>query len=220
MSITENLLNFEKKILAACEAANRPRAEVTLISVSKVFPVSCLIEAYHAGARDFGENYVQEFESKWLEVKDLPDARFHFIGHLQSNKARRAGEIFHCIQTVDSLKVAQRLNDAEKQLDIFLEVKLSEEGSKAGIDPAELPRLIDGVRALPHLHLRGLMTMPPWSDDPETARPYFARLRELARQHSLPELSMGMSNDFAVAIEEGSTMIRVGTAIFGKRVKP
>ncbi|MBY0506934.1 MAG: YggS family pyridoxal phosphate-dependent enzyme [Bryobacteraceae bacterium] len=220
MSITENLINFEKKILAACEHAKRAREEVTLIAVSKVFPVGALLEAYRAGARHFGENYVQEFESKWPEAKDLSDAKFHFIGHLQSNKARRAADIFHCVQTVDSLKVAQRLNEGPHPIDIFLEVKLSEEGSKAGIDPMELPQLIDGVRALPNLRLRGLMTMPPWSEDPEVARPYFARLRELGRQHELKELSMGMSHDFAVAIEEGSTMIRVGTAIFGRRVKP
>lgn len=220
LSVTENLINFEKKILAACQSAGRPRSEVTLIAVSKVFPVSCLIEAYQAGARDFGENYVQEFEGKWPEAKDLSGARFHFIGHLQSNKARRAAEIFHCIQTVDSLKVAQRLNEGPHPLDIFLEVKLSEEGSKAGVDPQHLPTLIEGVRALPNLNLRGLMTMPPWSEDPEVARPYFIRLRQLAQQHSLRELSMGMSHDFEVAIQEGSTMIRVGTAIFGKRVKP
>ena len=220
MSLTENLINFEKKILLACERAKRPRSEVTLIAVSKVFPVSCLIEAYHAGARDFGENYVQEFESKWPEAKELPGARFHFIGHLQSNKARRAADIFHCIQTVDSLKVAQRLNESSHPLDIFLEVKLSDEGSKVGIAPEHLPELILGVRQLPNLSLRGLMTIPPWSEDPEVARPYFVRLRKLALEHNLKELSMGMSHDFAVAIEEGSTMIRVGTAIFGKRIKP
>ena len=220
LSITENLINFEKKIILACQRANRARSEVTLIAVSKVFPVSCLIEAYQAGAREFGENYVQEFEAKWLEAKHLPDARFHFIGHLQSNKARRAAEIFHCIQTVDSLKIAQRLNEGPHPLDIFLEVKLSEEGSKAGVDPLELGALVAGVRTLPNLNLRGLMTMPPWSEDPELSRPYFARLRHLAQQHSLIELSMGMSHDFEVAIEEGSTMIRVGTAIFGKRIKP
>lgn len=219
MSIAENLLNLEKKIQHACQAAGRARSEVTLIAVSKVFPVSCLLEAYAAGARDFGENYVQEFESKWPEANHLTDARFHFIGHLQSNKARRAADIFHCIQTVDSLKVAQRLNEGPHPIDIFLEAKLSEEGSKAGIAPGQLPELIDGVRTLPNLRLRGLMTIPPWSDDPEAARPYFARLRQLAQQHSLPEISMGMSHDFEVAIQEGSTMIRVGTAIFGKRIK-
>ena len=167
-------------------------------------------------------------EDRFLKLPDfaigiaygLPDARFHFIGHLQSNKARRAAEIFHCIQTVDSFKIAQRLNEGPHPLDIFLEVKLSGEGSKAGVDPLELGALVAGVRALPNLNLRGLMTMPPWSEDSELARPYFVRLRQLAQEHSLAELSMGMSHDFEVAIEEGSTMIRVGTAIFGKRIKP
>ncbi len=219
MSIAENLINLEKKIQAACDRAGRARSEVTLITVSKVFPASSLIEAYDAGARDFGENYVQEFQSKHREVKHLSDARFHFIGHLQSNKTRPAGEIFHCIQTVDSIKVAQRLNEGPHPLDIFLEVKLSEEESKAGAAPDELPALIDSVRKCANLKLRGLMTMPPWSDDAEVARPYFRRLRELAQQHELPELSMGMSHDFEVAIQEGSTMIRVGTAIFGRRVR-
>ena len=220
MSVTENLINFEKKILLACQRANRARSEITLIAVSKVFPVSCLIEAYHAGARDFGENYVQEFEGKWPEASQLPGARFHFIGHLQSNKARRAADMFHCIQTVDSLKVAQRLNEGPHPLDIYVEVKLSEEQSKAGVAPDELGALIDGIRTCPNLRLRGLMTMPPWSEDPELARPYFSRLRQLAQRHALAGLSMGMSHDFEVAIEEGSTMIRVGTAIFGKRLKP
>ncbi len=219
LSIAENLINLEKKIQTACQQAGRERSSVTLIAVSKVFPSSALLEAYAAGARDFGENYVQEFEGKYPEVKHLTDARFHFIGHLQSNKAKKAAEIFHCIQTVSSLKVAQRLNEGPHPLDIFLEVKLSAEESKAGASPDELPQLLDGVRALPNLRLRGLMTMPPWSEDAEVARPYFRRLRELAQQHSLAELSMGMSHDFEVAIEEGSTMIRVGTAIFGKRVK-
>jgi pyridoxal phosphate enzyme (YggS family) len=219
LSIAENLINLEKKIQAACDRAGRARSEVTLITVSKVFPASSLIEAYDAGARDFGENYVQEFQSKHREVKHLSDARFHFIGHLQSNKTRPAGEIFHCIQTVDSIKVAQRLNEGPHPLDIFLEVKLSEEESKAGAAPDELPALIDSVRKCANLKLRGLMTMPPWSDDAEVARPYFRRLRELAQQHELPELSMGMSHDFEVAIQEGSTMIRVGTAIFGRRVR-
>jgi pyridoxal phosphate enzyme (YggS family) len=219
LSIAENLINLERKIQDACTRAGRARSEVTLIAVSKVFPASCLIEAYEAGAREFGENYVQEFQGKWPEVRQLEGAKFHFIGHLQSNKTRPAAEIFHCIQTVDSLKVAQRLNYGPHPLDVFLEVKLSDEESKAGVDPGGLPALIDGVRACGNLRLRGLMTMPPWSEDPEVARPYFARLRRLGEQHSLPELSMGMSHDFEVAIQEGSTMIRVGTAIFGKRVR-
>jgi pyridoxal phosphate enzyme (YggS family) len=220
LSIAENLINLEKKIAGVCARVGRSRESVTLIAVSKVFPASALIEAYEAGARDFGENYVQEFEGKFPSVRELAGARFHFIGHLQSNKTRKAAEIFSCIQTVDSVKIAQRLNEGPHPLEVFIEVKLSEEGSKAGVAPSELGSLIEGVRGCGNLRLRGLMTMPPWSEDPEVARPYFARLRGLAEEHGLKELSMGMSHDFEVAIEEGSTMIRVGTAIFGKRVRP
>lgn len=191
-----------------------------MLAVSKVFPAAALVEAYEAGCREFGENYVQEFEGKFPAVSQLPGARFHLIGHLQSNKSRKAAELFHCVQTVDSVKLARRLAEAAARLEVFLEVKLSEEDAKAGIDPRELPELVDAVRALPNLRLRGLMTMPPWSDDPEQARPYFRRLKQLADEHGLAEMSMGMSHDFEAAIEEGSTMIRVGTALFGKRQRP
>lgn len=189
------------------------------MAVSKVFPAERLIEAYDAGCRDFGENYVQEFEAKWPLVKHLDGARFHLIGHLQSNKSRKAGEIFHCIQTVDSPKLARRLNELARPLDVFLEVKLSQEEAKEGASPDELPGLIDAVKGCEHLRLRGLMTMPPWSDDAEQSRPYFRRLHELGQQHGLSELSMGMSHDFEVAIAEGATLIRVGTALFGRRVR-
>ena len=190
------------------------------MTVTKVFPVDRLLEAYALGCRDFGENYVQEFEGKWPLVNHLAGARFHLIGHLQSNKSRKAAEIFHCVQTVDSAKLARRLDELSRPIDVFLEVKLSGEESKAGAAPEELAGLITAVRGCQHLRLRGLMTMPPWSDDPEPSRPYFRRLRELAAEHGLSELSMGMSHDFEVAIEEGSTMIRVGTALFGRRVRP
>ena len=192
---------------------------VTLVAVSKVFPAERLIEAYEAGCRDFGENYVQEFEDKWPLVNHLTGARFHLIGHLQSNKSRKAGEIFHCIQTVDTPKLARRLNELGRPLDVFLEVKLSEEAAKEGAAPEEVPGLIDAVRGCEHLRLRGLMTMPPWSDDAELSRPYFQRLRELGERVGLRELSMGMSHDFEVAIAEGATLIRVGTALFGRRVR-
>jgi pyridoxal phosphate enzyme (YggS family) len=220
LSLAENLKKVEERIERACGVAGRGRQEITLVAVTKVFPADRLIEAYEAGCRDFGENYVQEFEAKHPQVQHLEGARFHLIGHLQSNKSRKAGEIFHCIQTVDSPKLARRLNEPKRPLDVFLEVKLSEEESKAGVAPSELAGLIASVRECEHLRLRGLMTMPPWSDDPELSRPYFRRLRELAREHGLSELSMGMSHDFEVAIEEGSTMIRVGTALFGRRVRP
>jgi len=153
------------------------------------------------------------------EVADLGGARFHLIGHLQSNKSRRACELFQVIQTVDSAKLARRLDEGARPLDIMLEVKLSEEQAKSGAAPSELPALIASVRTCPNLRLLGLMTMPPWSDDPEVSRPYFRQLRELASQHSLPQLSMGMSHDLEAAIEEGATCVRVGTALFGKRMK-
>lgn len=189
------------------------------MAVTKVFPATAILEAYDAGLRDFGENYVQEFEGKYEAVRHLAGARFHLIGHLQSNKSRKAAEIFDVIQTVDSEKLARRLNESARPLDTMIEVKLSSEESKHGCAPADLPAVIDAIRACPHLRLTGLMTMPPWDEDPEHTRPYFRRLRELAGQHGLPALSMGMSHDFEAAIEEGATHIRVGTALFGKRVK-
>lgn len=190
-----------------------------LVAVSKVFPAEAIIEAHAAGLREFGENYVQEFEGKHPLVRHLAGARFHLIGHLQSNKARKAAEIFDAIDTVDSPKIARRLDEPAKPLDVMIEVKLSEEEAKHGCAPDELAATIDAVRACSHLRLAGLMTMPPWNADAEQSRPYFRRLRELSGKHGMAGLSMGMSHDFEVAIEEGSTQIRVGTALFGKRVK-
>jgi pyridoxal phosphate enzyme (YggS family) len=162
---------------------------------------------------------VREFEGKAPSVSGLAGARFHLIGHLQSNKAAKAAELFQVVQTVDSAKLARRLNDAGRALDVMLEVKLSQEEAKSGVDPGGVPALIEAVQACANLRLRGLMTMPPWSEDPEAPRAYFRTLRELAEAHGLGELSMGMSNDLETAIEEGSTCVRVGTALFGKRRK-
>lgn len=220
VNVPDRLREVRDRIEGACARSRREVSSVNLIAVTKVFPASIIREAYDAGLREFGENYVQEFESKAPEVLDLTGARFHLIGHLQSNKARKAAELFSVIQTVDSPKLARRLDEAGRPLDVMLEVKLSGEDAKAGANPAELPDLIDAVRATKNLRLLGLMTMPPWSDDPEPSRPYFRRLRELAAKFELPNLSMGMSHDFEVAIEEGATHIRVGTALFGKRKKP
>jgi pyridoxal phosphate enzyme (YggS family) len=204
----------------AAERARRDPAAIALLAVSKVFPAQAIREAYAAGLREFGENYVREFEGKAPEVKDLEGARFHLIGHLQSNKARKAADLFQAIQTVDSPRLAGRLNEAGRRLDVMLEVKLSPEQAKSGADPAELPELIEAVRACANLRLAGLMTMPPWSEDVEASRPYFRRLRELAERHGLAGLSMGMSHDLEAAIEEGATWVRVGTALFGERRKP
>ncbi|MBS1856013.1 MAG: YggS family pyridoxal phosphate-dependent enzyme [Acidobacteria bacterium] len=208
------------RIARAAERARRDPAGILLLAVTKVFPASAIQEAYDLGLREFGENYVQEFETKSPAVASLSGARFHLIGHLQSNKSAKASELFDVVQTVDTAKLARRLDSAGKPLDVMLEVKLSEEEAKSGASPAELPALIDAVRACRNLRLLGLMTMPPWSDDPEAPRPYFRRLRELGEIHGLSGLSMGMSNDLETAIEEGSTCVRIGTALFGKRRKP
>jgi pyridoxal phosphate enzyme (YggS family) len=228
-TIAENLSRIQDQIAAACRAAGRPESEVALMAVSKMHPVEAIEEAYAAGQRLFGENRVQEFQQKQSVASTLPGAEFHLIGPLQSNKTTKAAEIFDAIDAVDSLKIATRLNttavELGKRLPILLEVKLSHEESKHGIAPADLPALFDALRELPALIPSGLMTVPPWSEDPEPARPYFRELRSLRdanlfRCSTLTQLSMGMSNDFAVAIAEGSTCVRVGTALFGKRSYP
>jgi PLP dependent protein len=213
----------ETRIREACKRSGRSRDEITLIAVTKVFPASVLSEAHALGLREFGENYVQEFEGKWGEVAGLAGARFHLIGHLQANKSKRAAELFDVIQTVDSARLARRLDEAPERratpTEVMIEVKLSEEQAKSGAEPLEVASVVEAVRACPNLRLTGLMTMPPWSDDPEPSRPYFRRLRELAGSLGVSKLSMGMSHDLEVAIEEGATHIRVGTALFGRRVK-
>ena len=218
-AISENLERIRERIRRAAERAGRDPSVITLVAVSKIKPAADIRAAYEAGQRDFGENYVQEFEAKSAELGDLPGARFHLIGSLQSNKARPAAELFDVVQTVHSEKLFRRLNKyTSKPLDVYLEIKLSDEESKSGADPSEIGALRKTAAECENLRLRGLMTMPPWSEDAEIARPYFRRLRELAREHGLEGLSMGMSNDFEVAVEEGATLVRVGTAIFGKRV--
>lgn len=217
--LREKIERVEERIRSAAARAGRAREEITLVAVTKKFSAGLIREAYLLGLRDFGENYVQEFEKKSGEVADLIDARFHLIGHLQSNKTKLAAELFQVIQTVDSAKVAHRLDQESKPLDVMLEVKLSEEESKSGAAPEELPELIAAAAECMNLRLLGLMTMPPWSEDAEASRPYFRRLAQLAREHSLPHLSMGMSHDFEAAIEEGATYVRVGTALFGPRTK-
>jgi len=218
-NLAQNLADVEERIQHACARSGRRRDEITLIAVTKVFPASAIEEAYALGLRDFGENYVQEFETKSPPLQHLTEARYHLIGHLQSNKSKRAAELFQAIQTVDSAKLARRLEIEGKPLEVFVEVKLSHEEAKHGAEPEELPALLESLRSCPNLRLQGLMTMPPWSENPEVARPFFQQLRALAQRHNLTALSMGMSNDFETAIEEGATHIRVGTALFGKRVK-
>lgn len=219
--LVDRLAEVENRLVLACQRAGRKREEVLLLAVTKVFPADIILEAHALGLRDFGENYVQEFEGKHPLVSHLPDSRFHLIGHLQSNKARKAAELFSHIHTIDSPKLARRLDEAAiTQKNVMIEVKLSHEEAKHGCAPEDLPPLIDAIAACPRLKLDGLMTMPPWDENPETARPYFQQLRALANRFNLPQLSMGMSNDLEAAIEEGSTIVRVGTALFGKRQKP
>ena len=226
MTIAGNLAQLQQQIHEACRRANRSDSEVALMAVTKVHPVEVILEAYAAGHRLFGENRVQEFQEKSQHLTALNDAKFHLIGPLQSNKTARAAELFHAIDAVDSLKIAQRLDAAAKalgkKLPILVEVKLSHEESKHGLDPAELPDLLAALEPLESIQAVGLMTVPPWSEDAELARPYFRDLRKLRDQSlasfpKLTQLSMGMSNDFRIAIEEGSTCVRIGTSIFGKR---
>jgi len=241
MSIAENLEGVREQIAAACRRANRAESEVALMAVSKMHPPEAIVEAHAAGLRLFGENRVQEWQEKRTAVASLFDvarsaspsakdsAKVHLIGPLQSNKTTRAAELFDAVDSVDSLKIAARLDAAARELGrklpILIEVKLSHEESKHGIAPAGLPALLTALASLEWLIPSGLMTVPPWSDDPETARPYFGELRRLrdaslAACATLTQLSIGMSNDFAVAIDEGSTCVRIGTALFGKRQYP
>jgi len=218
-SLRERWDGVRERISVACAKAGRAESEVLLLAVTKVFPSTLIEEAYALGMREFGENYVQEFEKKRPLLPELPGARFHLIGHLQSNKAKKAGELFDVVQTVDGPKLARRLDELGKPMEVMVEVKLSDEEAKHGCDVAELPAVVEAIRGSANLTLTGLMTIPPWDEDAEKSRPYFARLRELAAVHGLAGLSMGMSNDLEVAIQEGSTIVRVGTALFGRRQK-
>jgi pyridoxal phosphate enzyme (YggS family) len=217
--LADRLTEVRERIARACARARRDPSQVRLLAVTKVFGPEAIRDAYALGLREFGENYVQEMERKAPALTDLPDARFHLIGRLQSNKARKATQLFSAIDSVDTAKLATRLNAEGKLLDVMVEVKLSEEDSKSGASSEDLPALVETIRACPNLRLYGLMTVPPWSEDAERARPFFARARELAARCQIPELSMGMSNDLEVAIEEGATWVRVGTALFGRRKK-
>jgi len=216
-SLKDRLEIVRERIERACARAHRNPASVRLLAVTKIFGPETIREAWNAGLREFGENYVQEMERKAPAVADLAGARFHLIGHLQSNKTKKAAQLFSAVDSLDSVKLAARLDAEAVPLDVMIEVKLSEEAAKTGADPATLGEIAASIRNTRHLTLRGLMTVPPWSEDAELSRPYFARLRELADAHGIPELSMGMSHDLEVAIEEGATWVRVGTALFGSR---
>jgi pyridoxal phosphate enzyme (YggS family) len=227
-SIRENLLKVQERIAAAAARAARSANEITLIGVSKTHPAIAIQEAFQAGVRHFGENRVQEWEVKRVGTKNL-EATWHLIGHLQSNKAARAAKLFHSVDSVDDFAVAQKLDRARaessstERLRVLIEVRVAPEETKSGVEIAALTELAQKVAALPHLELAGLMCIPPYLSEPERVRPYFRCLRELREELktklglALPVLSMGMSHDFEVAIEEGATEVRVGTALFGMR---
>jgi pyridoxal phosphate enzyme (YggS family) len=226
--IADNIARVQERIAAACRRAGRKPEEVRLIAISKTVPADRIREAYEAGLRDFGENRVQEAAAKRPALSDLT-ATWHLVGHLQSNKAKPARELFHWIHSVDSARLAERLDKVSvcsgDKLASLIEVNLGGEGSKSGVNEGEVSALAEAIGTLETLEIRGLMAVPPFLEDPELVRPYFQRLRKLAAEISLrnlprvamTELSMGMSHDFEVAIEEGATMVRVGTAIFGAR---
>jgi hypothetical protein len=217
MTIEENIRNIEKRIERACERAGRSPDEVTLVAVTKTFPPEAIRAAFEAGIRDFGENRVQEAEPKIEQLRELSPT-WHMVGHLQTNKAKTALQLFDIIHSIDSIKLAEALSRrTEKKIPILLEVNLSKEASKYGFTEEELPQAITQISSLPNLEIKGLMTMAPYVEDPEEVRPIFRRLRELRDKVGLEQLSMGMTDDFEVAIEEGATIVRIGRAIFGER---
>jgi PLP dependent protein len=233
MSIADNIAQVRERVAAAARRAGRNPDLITLMAVGKTFPAERIHEAYVAGLRVFGENRVQEFAGKAAALRDLPDAEWHLIGHLQTNKAAKAAELFDAIDSVDSVRMAEKLNasaeSAGKTLSVLIEINVGGERAKSGV-AAGSDELEEILRAGPrwgNLKIRGLMTIPPYAEDPEGSRRYFCELRRIrdglaARalpQISMDVLSMGMSHDFEVAIEEGATCVRVGTAIFGSRTK-
>jgi pyridoxal phosphate enzyme (YggS family) len=233
MAISENIAKIGERMEAAARRRGRRAEDVGLMAVTKTHPAERIREAYAAGLRLFGENRVQEFMGKATGLADLTDAEWHMIGHLQTNKAAKAAELFSAIDSVDSMKLTEKLDAAAKsrgkRLRVLIEVNVGSEAAKSGVaaDSAELEEILSAAPGLEGLQFCGLMTIPPYTDDPEGARGYFRKLRELrdsiARRRlpavAMDVLSMGMSHDFEVAIEEGSTCVRVGTAIFGERAK-
>ncbi len=219
MNIAENLASVRQRIDAACQRAGRSPGDVTLVGVSKGATAQAVAEACAAGLTDVGENRVQEAVVKIEAVSILShQPTWHLIGHLQTNKAKTATRLFDILHSVDSLRLAQALSRrASEILPVLLEVNVAQDAAKFGFAPEEVTSALAAIAALPNLDVRGLMTIAPLTDDPETSRPVFRRLRELGDALNLAELSMGMTGDFEVAIEEGATMIRVGRAIFGPR---
>jgi pyridoxal phosphate enzyme (YggS family) len=233
MSIANNLAQVRERIANAANRAGRRSEDIALMAVSKTFPAERVREAYDAGLRLFGENRVQEFAQKIDPLRDLHGTEWHLIGHLQTNKAAKAVELFAAVDSVDSLRLAQKLNASAQQfgkkLAVLIEINVGGEAAKSGVAPEShgLDEILLAAPELAHLEFRGLMSVPPFTDDPQQARPFFRKLRELRDQIAarrlaavgMNALSMGMSHDFEVAIEEGSTCVRVGTAVFGERPK-
>jgi pyridoxal phosphate enzyme (YggS family) len=231
MSIADRLTDVRARIAAAARSADRDPASILLVAISKTFPIDLVREAYAAGHRDFGENRVQEALDKIEASPDLP-VRWHLVGHLQSNKARRAAQAFATIQSIDSIALLRKVDagaaEAGTAPELLIQVDLADEATKFGVPAAEVPALFEAAGSLRAARVVGVMALPPYPDTPEDSRPWFRQLRDLRREWlaagvpaaMLRELSMGMSGDFEVAIQEGATMVRVGTAIFGRRVTP
>ena len=231
MSLAENIARVQEILERAARRSSRKPDEIQLMAVSKTFPPEKIREAYVMGLRLFGENRVQEFAGKADALRDLPGAQWHLIGHLQTNKAAKAAELFAAVDSLDSLRLAEKLNAAAEKLGrdlaALVEVNVGGEAAKSGLAPdsSELDDILTAAPKFSRLHVQGLMTVPPFNEDPQAARPFFRQLRELrdkiaARKLSgisMDVLSMGMSHDFEVAIEEGSTCVRLGSAIFGER---
>ncbi len=234
MSIAENIARVREQIASAAQRSGRNAHEVSLMAVTKTVSPERIREAYKAGARLFGENRVQEFAGKSAALSDLNGAEWHMIGHLQSNKARAAAELFHAADSVDSVRLQQRLNNAAndlgKKLPVLIEINIAGETAKSGVTPdsTELEQILQIAPSCEHIEICGLMSVPPYSEDPEASRPFFRQMRALCDRiaaRNLPAitmetLSLGMSHDFEVAIEEGSTCVRIGTGIFGERPAP
>lgn len=225
MAVTEELgvriAQVRERILRACDRVDRDPISIELVAVTKAQPETKIRAAHRAGLRVFAENYAQALAERSRQLEDLPDVRWRFVGHLQRNKIRLVLGVGASVDTVDSVRLSEaldaRVSDRSNPLDVLVQVNVGGERQKSGCAPERVSELVAVVRTLPSLKLRGLMTVAPHHRDPRHARPCFARLRALAETHGLQELSMGMSHDFEIAIEEGATMIRVGTAIFGPR---
>ncbi|MFW6051299.1 MAG: YggS family pyridoxal phosphate-dependent enzyme [Myxococcota bacterium] len=219
--VRRGLAQVRGRLVSACEQARRDPRAIRLVAVSKVHPPAAVRAAYAEGQRDFGENYVQEMSAKAEALSDLTELRWRFVGHLQRNKARDVVRLGAAVETVDSSRLAdaidRRAAQEGRRLEVLIQVNVGGEAQKAGCAPDQVPALVAHVRGLDGLDLRGLMTVPPHTDDPEGARPFFRRLRELRDAHGLRDLSMGMTHDLEIAVQEGATIVRVGTAIFGKR---